>query len=181
MSTFSVRAEREGEADLVRSIEEAAFGRPLEADIVDAMRGTDDWLKGGSMLAIDEYKKAAGHVLVSRGRLERVGEEPLALAMLGPIGVLPDRQGEGAGTALMRAAISYATQRHFPLLCLAGDPAYYRRFKFEPGRAVGIEPAVDYPDENWLVLRLIDWTPGLRGVAHFPPPFPAGPAGKPNR
>ncbi len=122
------------------------------------------------MLAIDEYKKAAGHVLVSRGRLERVGEEPLALAMLGPIGVLPDRQGEGAGTALMRAAISYATQRHYPLLCLVGDPAYYRRFKFEPGRAVGIEPAVDYPDENWLVLRLIDWTPGLQGVAHAPLP-----------
>ncbi len=176
MSTFTVRPERDGEQDLVRSIEEAAFGRALEADIVDAIRGTDDWLKGGSMMAIDEFKKAAGHVLASRGRLERAGErvgeeEPLALAMLGPIGVLPDRQGKGAGTALMRAAISFATQRHYPLLCLLGDPGYYRRFKFEPGRAVGIEPPVAWPDENWLALRLIDWHPGLAGVAHYPPAF----------
>ena len=171
MSTFSVRREREDEAALVREIELSAFGRTAEADIVDGIRGTDDWLKGGSMLAIDEYKKVAGHVLVSRGRLERTGQVPLALAMLGPIGVLPDRQGEGAGTALMRAAISFATQRHYPLLCLLGDPGYYRRFKFERGRAIGIEPAVAYPDENWLVLRLIDWTPGLAGAAHYPPAF----------
>jgi putative acetyltransferase len=175
MSTFTVRPERENEQAVVHEIELAAFGRAVEADIVDAIRGTDDWLKGGSMLAIDEYKRPVGHVLVSRGRLERggerTGEEPVALAMLGPIGVRPDRQGEGAGTALMRAAISYATQRHYPLLCLVGDPGYYRRFKFEPGRSIGIEPALAYPDENWLVLRLIDWTPGLAGVAHYPPAF----------
>lgn len=171
MSTFSVRPEREGEQDLVRAIELAAFGQAQEADIVDALRGTPEWLKGGSMLAVDELKKAVGHVLVSRGRLERFGEEPVALAMLGPIGVLPERQGEGAGTALMRAAISYATQRHYPLLCLVGDPGYYRRFKFEQGRAIGIEPAIAFPDENWLVLRLIDWTPGLAGVAYYAPGF----------
>jgi putative acetyltransferase len=174
MSTFSVRPEREGEQDLVRAIELAAFGQADEADIVDALRGTANWLKGGSMLAVDELKKTVGHVLVSRGRLERVGEEPLALAMLGPIGVLPDRQGEGAGTALMRAAISYATQRHYPLLCLVGDAGYYRRFKFEPGRSIGIEPAIAFPDENWLVLRLIDWTPGLAGVAHYASAFGNG-------
>ncbi len=174
MSTFSVRPEREGEQELVRTIELAAFGQVEEADIVDALRDTADWLKGGSMLAVDELKQAVGHVLVSRGRLERVAEEPLALAMLGPIGVLPDRQGEGAGTALMRAAISYATQRHYPLLCLVGDPGYYRHFKFEQGRSIGIAPAIAFPDENWLVLRLIDWTPGLAGVAHYAPAFGDG-------
>lgn len=171
MSTFTVRPERDGDQELVRAIELAAFGQAEEANIVDALRGSADWLKGGSMLAIDELKQAVGHVLVSRGRLERPGADPLPLAMLGPIGVLPDRQGEGAGTALMRAAISYATQRHYPLLCLVGDPGYYRRFKFERGRAIGIEPAIAFPDENWLVLRLIDWTPGLAGVAHYAAAF----------
>lgn len=173
MSTFSVRPERDDEQALVREIELAAFGGAEEAGIVNALRGTDDWLKGGSMLAVDEFKKVVGHVLVSRGRLERAGEQPLELAMLGPIGVLPDRQREGAGTALMRAAISFATRRHFPLLCLVGDPAYYRRFKFERGRSIGIAPAAPFPDENWLVLRLIDWTPGLAGVAHYPLAFGA--------
>jgi putative acetyltransferase len=159
---------------VVRQIETAAFGRSEEADIVDAIRGTDDWLKGGSMLAVDEFKKLVGHVLVSRGRLERAGQEALPIAMLGPIGVLPDRQGHGAGTALMRAAISFATQRHYPLLCLLGDPGYYRRFRFEPARSVGIDPPTSWPDENWLVLRLIDWMPGLTGVAHYPPAFGVG-------
>jgi putative acetyltransferase len=38
-----VREERPEDRDAVRAVEEAAFGRPDEGDIVDALRGDPAW------------------------------------------------------------------------------------------------------------------------------------------
>ncbi len=172
--SITVRPEKPGEEAVTGAIHEAAFGRPAEAAIVDAIRGTDDWIAAGSLLAVDELKRPLGHVLVSRGRLKIDGGAEREIAMVGPVGVLPNAQGEGVGTALMRAAISLGVRSHMPLICLLGDPGYYSRFKFEPGRAVGIDPPQDWPDDSWMVLRTPDWTPGLRGTAHYAPGFGEG-------
>ena len=51
---------------------------------------------------------------------------------LGPIGVLPDRQGDGIGAALMEAAIARARDAGEPLVVLLGHPGYYPRFGFVP-------------------------------------------------
>ena len=68
--------------------------------------------------------------------------------------------------------LSAAVARRLPIICLLGHPWYYPRFGFEPARPLGIEPEVPtWPDDAWMVLRLPDWTPDLRGVAHFPPAF----------
>jgi predicted N-acetyltransferase YhbS len=40
---ISVREERAEDRDAVRRVEEAAFGRAEEADIVDALRGDEAW------------------------------------------------------------------------------------------------------------------------------------------
>ena len=92
--------------------------------------------------------------------------------MVGPVAVLPEVQRRGVGGALMRAAISVATSRGQPVLCLLGHASYYPRFGFEPARGIGIEPPRPWPDANWMALRLPAWTPELRGVARFPPAFP---------
>ena len=50
---------------------------------------------------------------------------------LGPMAVRPDRQGEGIGGALVRAALAGAGELGWPAVFLVGDPAYYVRFGFE--------------------------------------------------
>jgi putative acetyltransferase len=92
--------------------------------------------------------------------------------MLGPVAVRPDRQRRGIGSALMRAAIGFATARHQPLICLLGHADYYPRFGFEPARAIGIEPPHPWREANWMALRLPDWSAKVRGTARFPPAFP---------
>src|SRR5205085_10670564 len=93
--------------------------------------------------------------------------------MVGPVAVVPDRQRQGIGGALMRAAIGLATERGEPLLCLVGHAGYYPRFGFEPARGLGVEPPrPTWRDANWLALRLPAWTPDLRGTARFAEAFP---------
>ena len=54
--------------------------------------------------------------------------------MLGPVAVAPERQRQGIGNALMKAAIALATSRAQPVICLLGHASYYPRFGFEPAR-----------------------------------------------
>jgi putative acetyltransferase len=168
----TIRKERDGDADAIRLLVESAFGRDLEARIVDDIRGTNDWFPDGSLVAVDSKREIVGHVLLSRGRLVGADGFVTDVGMIGPVAVDPLVQKRGVGTLLMRRAISAGVQRHLPVICLLGHPTYYPRFKFQPARAQGFEPPnTSWPDEAWLALRLPDWTPSLRGVVHFPPAF----------
>jgi len=170
--TVAVRPEGPGEAPLVRAINDAAFGGPLEGGIVDGIRGTDRWIDGGSLVAVDDRGVLVGHLLASEGDLVSAAGPARRIWMVGPVAVVPDRQRQGIGGALLRAAIALAAERDQPVLCLLGHAAYYPRFGFEPARGIGIEPPRPWPDANWLALRLPAWDPSIRGLASYPPAFP---------
>ena len=171
-TTVITRGEREADVRTIRAIIEAAFGRALEGDIVDAIRGTADWWPDCSIVAVDQMRRIIGHVLLSRGMLVGADGSIVEIGVIGPVAVQPNFQGQGVGSQLMRAAISAGVQRHLPVICLVGHPTYYPRFKFQPARGQGFEPPdPTWPDAAWMALRLPDWTPGLRGVVHFPPAF----------
>jgi putative acetyltransferase len=167
-----IRAERPGEERLVQSVIDAAFGDTKNGGIVDGVRGTDRWIEGGSLVAEDTDGTLVGHLLISEGDLDLPDGSTRRIWMIGPVAVAPERQGQGIGTALMRAAIGLATSRGEPLLVLLGHATYYPRFGFEPARAIGIEPPRPWPDASWLALRLPGWDPSLRGIARFPAAFP---------
>jgi putative acetyltransferase len=167
-----VRAERPADVARIRQVNLAAFDEPDEADIVDGIRGTDDWIEGGSLVAETGAAEIVGHLLLSRGWLRPTGVgEPGPIWLLGPVAVVPEAQGQGVGSALMHAAIDLATERRQPLVCLLGHATYYPRFGFEPARRLGIEPPVAWADSHWLALRLPGWRADLRGKVAYPPAF----------
>ena len=88
------------------------------------------------MVAVDG-DTVVGHVQMSRG-----GSAPTPVVALGPIGVLPARQGQGIGAALVRAALEEATQRGERVVMLLGSPAFYRRFGFRARARLGAEEPV---------------------------------------
>jgi len=168
----TIRKERAGDEDAIRAVVEAAFGRKLEAEIVEGVRGTPDWFPDGSLVAIDAARQIVGHVLLSRGRLVAADGSVVYVGVIGPVAANPLIQKRGVGIQLMRRAISAGVQLHLPVICLVGHPTYYPRFKFESARRQGFHPPDEsWPDEAWMALRLPDWTPALRGVVHFPPAF----------
>jgi putative acetyltransferase len=64
----------------------------------------------------------------------------------------------------MTALISVAEDRHWPLLVLLGNPAYYERFGFEAAGPLGVDyPPVGAGNRHFQARRLTSYRPALRG------------------
>ncbi len=108
---------------------------------MDQLREDAGFLPHLSLVAEDD-DRLVGHVIATRGWLEPFGTPVLGL---GPLGVLPEAQGRGVGTALVHALVAVAEACEERLVALLGAPAYYGRFGFVPASDLGIEA----PDPAW--------------------------------
>jgi putative acetyltransferase len=142
-----VRPERPEDIAGIRAVHVAAFETPTEADLVEALRATDAWVPELSTVAHEDGRVVA-HALLSRIILATADGDVPALA-LGPVAVLPEVQGRGYGSAVIRDALA---RRGDELVVVLGDPAYYRRFGFVPGAEHGITGAYMSFREAWQVL-----------------------------
>jgi putative acetyltransferase len=90
---------------------------------------------------------------------------------LGPISVLPDRQGRGVGAALMHAVLAAAEATGEALVALLGDPAFYGRFGFVAASELGVAA----PDPAWgrhFQGRALSPLPaGVAGTFRYAAPF----------
>jgi putative acetyltransferase len=163
-----VRPEEPRDRDASLEVERLAFGSDEEPGIVEAVRDEE----GSFALVAEEDGAVVGHVQFSRAW---IGEA--AVMALGPVGVLPVRQGRGVGSALIREGLEEARSRGEAAVILLGDPAFYPRFGFEPGAAFGLSNpfAGVRPDgfaiaeEDFMVARLADVT--LTGEVRWHPAF----------
>jgi len=144
-----IRRETASDVTAISAVHAEAFGggsdgrtghEPAEVRLVNELRAGPDWLGRLSLVAVVDGE-VVGHVCCSRGRLEAV----VPALGLGPLGVLPNHQRRGVGTALMQAVLGAAMALDEPLVCVLGDPGYYRRFGFVPASQLGIQA----PDESW--------------------------------
>ena len=90
---------------------------------------------------------------------------------LGPIGVLPDRQGDGFGGALMHAVLGAADALGYPVVVLLGHLDYYPRFGFVPATSIGIDPVEPAWGSHFQARVLSAWRPEMAGTFHYAAPF----------
>ena len=161
-----VRRERPADHDAVCALHTAAFRpSPVEARLTDELREDVGFLPHLSLVAEDDGW-LLGHVIATRGWLEPLGMPVLGL---GPLGVHPDAQGRGIGTALMHALIAVAEACDERLVALLGAPGYYRRFGFVRSTELGVAP----PQAAWGVhfqARQLSG-PRLTGTFRYADPF----------
>ena len=153
-----VRPETPEDFAAVRAVNEAAFGSPAEADLVDTLRGKIQPLVS---LVADLDGLVVGHILFSPISLDAPSE--LKLMGLGPMGVLPKHQRQGIGSALVVAGLKQCEALDCDAVVVLGHPEYYPRFGFVVASSHGISSEYDAPDEAFMIKEL---TPGsLRGVS----------------
>jgi putative acetyltransferase len=110
-----------------------------------------------------------GHVIFSTCSI--VGETG-KLALLGPLAVAPACQQKGIGSSMVRAGLQRMENVGTNLICVLGDPAYYRRFGFEPENR--ITPPYHLPEEwygAWQSLNLSGEKLPLCGKLIVPQPW----------
>lgn len=141
-----VRPERIEDHEASIEVERAAFAQADEAAVVAAVRGEPGSF---AFVAEDDDGRVVGHVQCSVGHVG--AEEILAL---GPIGVTPERQGQGIGRALVEAPIEEARARGAFAMILLGSPTFYGRFGFEPAANVGLaNPYTGVQDDGFAIAE----------------------------
>lgn len=166
-----LRRELPGDEEPTRALHDAAFGVPaadehsLETRILDRLRADGDVLDALTLVA-ELHGEVVGHVVCSRASM---GDGPSV--GLGPVGVLPEHQGRGVGSALVAAALVTADSRGEPSVVLLGDPGWYAHFGFETAAAHGIRSPGPWEERYFQVKRLRAWRPGLAGPFRYAAAF----------
>jgi putative acetyltransferase len=167
---MTIRPERGGDRAAVRRVNEAAFERPGEADLVDALRAA-----GAATLSLvaEARGEIVGHILFSPVSVEGPGGT-FPLVGLAPMAVLPAYQRLGVGTALVqRGLVELASAEHDAVVVL-GHPAYYPRFGFVRATRAGLRWEHPCRDEAFLVRELRPGAlAGRTGVVRYRPELDA--------
>jgi predicted N-acetyltransferase YhbS len=160
------RAETGSDIPAIRAIDLAAFETSMEADLVGVLRADSSWIDGLSIVATDQEGTVVGHALLTRCHID----ETPALC-LGPVAVLPEHQGTGAGAAAIRASLQAAEDQGERFVTVLGHPPYYPRFGFTRASVYGITVTIDVPDEAMMALTLDADHPLPSGTVRYAAPF----------
>jgi putative acetyltransferase len=163
-----IRPERNRDIAAIHHVEAQAFGRPDEADLVDALRRRG--VVTLSLVAVED-DQIVGHILFSPVSIES-DDHPWEAVALGPMAVLPERQNQGIGSRLVRAGLEECRRLGHSVVIVLGHPNFYPRFGFAPSRPFGIRWEHDVPEDVFMVAEL---QPGGRagrsGVVRYQPEF----------
>jgi putative acetyltransferase len=165
-----VRPEAAEDEAAIREVNEAAFGGPEEASLVDRLRSAC----GGyaSFVAVDEGA-VVGHILFTPITL--AGATPGGMG-LAPMAVPPARQGQGIGSQMVEYGIARLRGAGCPFVVVLGHPEYYPRFGFDKASRWSMKSPWDgVPDEAFMLLPLdVDALPSGGGVVRYRPEFSEG-------
>lgn len=117
-----IRREEPNDIAAIHTVNEAAFPTSLEANLVDDLRAEGDAII--SLVAIDG-DDIIGHILLSKM------DAPLKALGLAPVAVLPEKQGNGIGAALIKSAIKQAQDDGWEIIFVLGNPKIYGKFGFD--------------------------------------------------
>lgn len=155
-----IRPETASDIAQIHDVNERAFERAVEADLVDALR--EQATPFLSFVAEDDGA-IIGHICFSPVTIDRANGQIMGLA---PMAVAPERQNQGIGSQLVRFGLDECRRAGVAAVVVLGHPEYYPRFGFRPASTVGLRSEYDVPDPVFMVLAL---TPDvdLSGVARY--------------
>jgi putative acetyltransferase len=161
-----IRAERDEDRQAIRLVNEAAFGSPVEADLVDALRAQRLVLVS---LVAEVADRIVGHILFGRMWIETASGSVSAVA-LAPMAVLPECQRRGIGSRLVRSGLDLLRASPEQIVIVVGHPAYYPRFGFSSDTARLLDSP--FPRDAFMALQLQPGAlAGVRGRVRYPGPF----------
>lgn len=140
---------------MIEELLDRVFGEERHARTAYRIRAGMDWLEAVSFAALDEDEMLVGTIQCWPVALIDREARPVPLVMVGPVAVLPERQGEGFGQGLMTAMLNaharLSTEGQPPFAqVLIGDADYYGRWGFSAAATGGWRCPGPYEPERLL-------------------------------
>lgn len=142
-------------------VEHAAFGDDKEAELVRELLSDPSAQPVVSLLAYKD-DRAVGHILFTAAFIKKA-QRKVTAAILAPLAVVPDAQGQGVGGELVERGLQLMSRSGVDLVFVLGHPEYYPRHGFKPALQLGFEAPYPIPDKDedaWMVQAL---RPGVIG------------------
>ena len=169
--TIQLRHETPDDIAAIEAVTIAAFANAphtshTEQFIVRALRAANELTLS---IVAEEHGQVVGHVALSPVTItDSQGRQAVGWYGLGPISVLPPRQGHGIGSRLLEQALSELRAMRAAGCVLLGEPAYYGRFGFQAHAGLQL-PGV--PPGYFMALAFDGPVP--EGIAHYSDAFNA--------
>lgn len=170
-----IREEEAADCTTVYALIEQAFRQMQESDhrehlLVERLRTSDAFIPELSLVAESEGR-IIGHILLTEIHIVANDRTTVSLA-LAPVAVLPEYQGMGAGSTLIREAHTRAAKLGYRSVVVLGHPAYYPKFGYKKASDFGIRFPFDVPDACCMAVELYpDALKGVQGMVAYAPPF----------
>ena len=124
-----IRSELRGDHDAIRRLVAAAFGSTVEAELVDRIRASPEYIAEMALVA-ELAGEIVGHVIISHTVIRHESGDR-QIAMLSPLAVMPDKAAVGRREGTRGRRARRCRTRDEPLVVLEGSPAYYGPLGFE--------------------------------------------------
>lgn len=159
-----VRAERSEDFEAIARVNEAAFGRPDEANLVTELRHSTS--HHVSLVAELTDGRVVGHIFFSPVTI--LGHEGLNAMALAPMTVDPVHQRTGIGTALVEHGLAACQAVGAGAVIVLGHHTYYPRFGFSPASRFGLSSPYEVPNEAFMAIELTaGYLNGVEGTVKF--------------
>ena len=162
-----IRTERAGDLSAIRYVNQEAFGTAAEAAIVDLVRAQ---ARPIISLVAEEADEIVGHILFSPVTIER--QIDLLIMGLAPMAVIPHRQRQGIGSALVKAGMKECRDIGAAGVVVVGHPEFYPRFGFVKASTLRLTCEFEVPDDVFMAVEFVEHalsTPG--GKIRYHPVF----------
>jgi putative acetyltransferase len=144
-----------------------AFETSTEANLVDVLREQAEPIVS---LVADDGGAIVGHILFAPVTL--MAHPDLRIAGLAPMAVVPAKQRQGIGFALIHEGLERCGQLGFGAVIVLGHAEYYPRFGFTPASRFGLRCEYDVPANVFMALELDQGIlKGKSGTIRYHPAF----------
>lgn len=165
---LTIRPESPEDIPGIHRVNELAFGRAGEADLVDALR---EEARPFLSLVAEQDGQVVGHICFTPVTIESDEGSFTALG-LAPMAVLPGLQNEGIGSQLVRKGLEECRRIGHDVVVVLGHSEYYPRFGFLPASSRGLRCEYPVPDEVFMAVELSpDALAGRTGLVKYHPAF----------
>jgi len=168
---WKVRVEKPADYSKVKEVNDLAFGREGESNLIAAIRKSPSFVPALSLVAATEKEEILGHILFSIIYIKTELKSVESLA-LGPLAVKPKLQGIGIGSTLITEGLKRCRSLGFEHVILLGHSDYYPKFGFVPAINKGIHAPFEVPPETFMVYELKkNSLENIEGIVQYPEPF----------
>ncbi|ADY50975.1 GCN5-related N-acetyltransferase [Pseudopedobacter saltans DSM 12145] len=173
---LKIRKEKKGDFRVVFKLVQNAFRNEELSDhkeqyLVERLRSSDAFIPELSLVA-EEDSQIVGYILLTKINIIDAGSNMHVSLAMAPVAVLPEFQGKGIGTKLIRYAHDKAKELGFGSVVVLGHENYYPKFGYKLTKEFGIKLPFEVPEANCIAIELTENSlKNVTGTVKYPKEF----------